>query len=114
MKTALPILLGLSLFPTFLTAEDDITKVNATTKAFWSYKPLRRPSVPEVKDPAWSRSPIDAFLADRLEANGLKPNGPASRRSARQRVSGVRGHSKGALTHGPPLGATETRISLFL
>ena len=25
MKTALPILLGLSLFPTFLTAEDDIT-----------------------------------------------------------------------------------------
>ena len=87
MKTALPILLGLSLFPTFLTAEDDITKVNATTKAFWSYKPLRRPSVPEVKDPAWSRSPIDAFLVDRLEANGLKPNGPASRRELIRRAS---------------------------
>lgn len=87
MKTALPILLGLSLFPTFLTAEEDITKVNATTKAFWSYKPLRRPSVPEVKDPAWSRSPIDAFLLVRLEANGLKPNGPASRRELIRRAS---------------------------
>ena len=87
MKNALPILLGLALFPTFLTAEDDITKVNATTKAFWSYKPLRRPSVPEVKDPVWSYSPIDAFLLDRLESNGLKPNGPASKRELIRRAS---------------------------
>ena len=87
MKNALPILLGLALFPTFLTAEDDITKVNATTKAFWSYKPLRRPSVPEVKDPVWSHSPIDAFLLDRLESNGLKPNGPASKRELIRRAS---------------------------
>ena len=87
MKNALPILLGLALFPTFLTAEDDITKVNATTKAFWSYKPLRRPSVPEVKDPVWSHSPIDAFLLDRLESNGLKPNGPATKRELIRRAS---------------------------
>ena len=87
MKTALPILLGLSFFPAFLTAEEDITKVNATTKAFWSYKPLRRPTVPKVTEPAWSRSPIDAFLLSRLQANGLKPNEPASKRELIRRAT---------------------------
>ena len=52
-----------------------ITSVNATTKAFWSYRPLRRPAVPRVEDPSWSKNPIDAFLYARLAEQGLEPNG---------------------------------------
>ena len=72
---------------TFLSAEEDITKVNATTKAFWSYKPLRRPEVPKVDNSSWSTSPIDAFIYKQLQANGLKPNDPASRRELIRRAS---------------------------
>ncbi|MDP7106326.1 MAG: DUF1549 domain-containing protein, partial [Roseibacillus sp.] len=78
-------------FAIFLPAEE-ITKVNATTKAFWSYKPLRRPRVPEVENPQWSANPVDAFIYKRLEANGLKPNESASRRELIRRASfGVTG-----------------------
>jgi hypothetical protein len=43
---------------------------------YWAYKVPVRPAVPPVKDPklaAWSKSPIDAFVASKLEARGLTP-----------------------------------------
>ena len=87
MKNVLLTLPLLALFATFSSAEEIITKVNATTKSFWSYKPLRRPSVPKIGNPAWSANPIDAFIYKRLEAKRLKPNGPASRRELIRRAS---------------------------
>ncbi len=67
--------------------DSEITTVNPTTRSFWSYKPLRRPAVPEVDNPEWGRNPIDAFIHDRLAKEGLKPNGPASRRELIRRAS---------------------------
>lgn len=87
MKNVLLTLPLLATFATCLAAEEIITKVNATTKSFWSYKPLRRPSVPKVGNPAWSANPIDAFIYKRLEAKGLKPNSLASRRELIRRAS---------------------------
>ena len=55
------------------------TKVNATTKAFWSHKPLQRPEVPKVADATWQKNPIDAFVFEKLDAAGLKPNPKADR-----------------------------------
>lgn len=40
----------------------------------WSYSRLARPAVPAVRDSAWVRNPIDAFVLARLEAAGLAPN----------------------------------------
>ena len=44
---------------------------------YWAYKPPVRPAIPTLKDPAlaaWSKQPIDALIAAKLEAKGLKPS----------------------------------------
>ena len=87
MKNVLLVLPLLVLPLASSVGEEDITKVNATTKAFWSYKPLRRPDVPKVDHAGWNASPIDAFLYKRLQAAGLEPNEPASRRELIRRAS---------------------------
>ena len=65
----------------------ETTSINATTKAFWSYKPLVRPVAPRVKHPTWSKNPIDAFLYREMAKEGLTPNGPASRQQLIRRAS---------------------------
>ena len=67
--------------------KSESTSINATTKAFWSYKPLKRPTVPLVNHPTWGKNPIDAFLYSRMAKEGLKPNGPAGRRELIRRAS---------------------------
>jgi hypothetical protein len=39
----------------------------------WAFRPPSRPPVPSVKNGSWVRSPIDAFIAARLESRGLNP-----------------------------------------
>ncbi|MGV3720809.1 MAG: PSD1 and planctomycete cytochrome C domain-containing protein [Actinomycetota bacterium] len=53
--------------------------VNAETMKFWAFQPVKRPAIPKVKNAAWARNPIDAFVLQRLEKAGLQPNSPASR-----------------------------------
>lgn len=52
----------------------------------WSWRPVTRPAIPAVKDAAWVRSPVDAFLLARIEAAGLRPAGPADDRTWLRRV----------------------------
>src|SRR5262245_16810654 len=56
-------------------------------KAHWAWKKPVRPAVPGVKDTAWVRNPIDAFIAARREAAGLPPAPPASREQLLRRLS---------------------------
>jgi hypothetical protein len=55
----------------------------------WELVPLRRPAVPAV--PAeyrtWVRNPVDAFVLDKLLANGLAPSPEADRRSLIRRLT---------------------------
>jgi mono/diheme cytochrome c family protein len=60
--------------------------VNAQTKAFWSFQPVKRPAVPRVKNAAWVKNPIDAFILAKLEGNGLTPNPPADRAALLRRA----------------------------
>lgn len=39
----------------------------------WSFQPIERPGVPEVRDQAWIRNPVDAFVLARLEREGIAP-----------------------------------------
>ena len=39
----------------------------------WSFQPIERPAVPEVRDQAWIRNPVDAFVLARLEREGIAP-----------------------------------------
>ena len=45
----------------------------------WAFQPLSRPAVPRLDGPV--RNPIDAFIAVGLQERGLRPLGPADRRT---------------------------------
>jgi Protein of unknown function (DUF1553)/Protein of unknown function (DUF1549) len=51
-----------------------------------TFQAVRRPELPEVSDPAWSHNPIDRFTFSRMEAEGIKPVGPADRRTLIRRL----------------------------
>jgi len=44
----------------------------------WSLQPVKRAEPPAVKNSAWVRNPIDAFILAKLEAAGLSPSKEAS------------------------------------
>jgi mono/diheme cytochrome c family protein len=52
----------------------------------WSFQPVRKPAVPRVRNLAWVRNPIDAFVLAGLEARGWKPAGSASPQALLRRV----------------------------
>ncbi len=60
--------------------------VTEEAKKYWAYQPVKRPIVPTVKDTAWVKSPIDAFVLAKLEAKGLKPVNPADKRTLIRRA----------------------------
>ena len=51
------------------------------------FQPPKRPLLPAVKNPAWVRNPIDAFVLAKLEAHGLAPNRPADKLRLLRRVT---------------------------
>jgi mono/diheme cytochrome c family protein len=53
----------------------------------WSLQPVKKPAVPKVKNVAWAKNPIDAFILARLEARHLSPSAPADRRTLLRRVT---------------------------
>jgi hypothetical protein len=56
-------------------------------EAHWAYvKPVRR-EPPALKNPAWVRNPIDAFVLARLEKEGIAPSPEADRPALAKRLS---------------------------
>ncbi len=51
----------------------------APESLWWSLKPVHQPAVPAVKQAAWVRKPVDAFILAALEEKGMEPSAPASR-----------------------------------
>jgi hypothetical protein len=52
----------------------------------WAFQSVYRPAVPTVRDGAWIRTPIDAFVLARLERLGIRPCPPAEKRTLLRRV----------------------------
>ena len=59
----------------------------ATWQKHWAFIPPTRPAVPAVTDPKWVRNPIDAFVRERLDREGLKPSPEADRATLLRRVT---------------------------
>jgi hypothetical protein len=55
-------------------------------RAWWSFQPLRKPAVPEVRRKADAANDLDAFLLTRLEARKLAFSPPASKRELIRRA----------------------------
>jgi hypothetical protein len=51
----------------------------------WSLQPVKTVTPPKSQDP-WAAAPIDAFILDKLRANGLGPSPPADRTSLIRRL----------------------------
>ncbi|MEW5977357.1 MAG: PSD1 and planctomycete cytochrome C domain-containing protein [Acidobacteriota bacterium] len=53
----------------------------------WSFQKITRPEVPETRDKAWIRQPIDAFVLAKLESEGIKPSPEADKVTLLRRLS---------------------------
>ncbi len=57
-----------------------------TPEKHWAFQPVQRPALPLVRDRAWVRTPLDAFVRASLEKQGLHPAPPADRNTLLRRV----------------------------
>src|SRR5579883_3329619 len=60
--------------------------ITEEAKKYWVYQPVKRSAVPEVKNKAWVKTPVDAFILAKLEAKGLKPVKPVDKVALVRRV----------------------------
>jgi hypothetical protein len=68
-------------------ASADDAAIPPARKEHWAWKPPVRPPLPAIKNAAWVRNPIDAFILAKLEATGLTPAPPASREQLLRRMT---------------------------
>src|SRR6266481_1551854 len=65
---------------------ESTSKPTAAGTSWWSLRKPVRPPVPAVKNAAWVLNPIDAFILDKVEQNGLRQAPPADRRTLARRA----------------------------
>ena len=64
-----------------------ITGLTGKAREHWAFQAVKKSPVPEVKNKAWVKTPIDSFILAKLEEKGLQPNPPAGPESFLRRVS---------------------------
>jgi Protein of unknown function (DUF1553)/Protein of unknown function (DUF1549) len=89
-RSLLVFLLGLCPGVAFGGEPGDLARYDARItqkdRRHWSFQPVQSPVLPAVKDMAWVRNPIDAFVLARLEARGWKPSPAAEPRALLRRI----------------------------
>jgi hypothetical protein len=60
--------------------------VDEAARNFWSFKPVVRPELPAVKNAAWVKTPVDAFILAKLEERDLAPAPPADKATLLRRA----------------------------
>ncbi len=56
-------------------------------RRWWAFQKVTSPAVPQVKNAAWVRTPVDAFILAKLEEKGISPNAAADKATLLRRVS---------------------------
>jgi mono/diheme cytochrome c family protein len=67
------------------TAPTPLTVAEVRAK-HWSFRPVKMPAVPDVKNAAWVKTPVDAFVLVNLEKNNVAPAPPADKRTLIRRA----------------------------
>ncbi|MEE3371229.1 MAG: DUF1553 domain-containing protein [Planctomycetota bacterium] len=62
-------------------------EAGAVYSTHWAFKNPVRPALPTSKHRHWIRNPIDAFVLQRLQQQGMQPSPPAQRRQLLRRIS---------------------------
>ena len=63
-----------------------LTGLTSKAREHWSYQPVKKYPVPEVKNKAWVKNSIDAFVLAKLEEKSLQPNPAAGPEAFLRRV----------------------------
>jgi hypothetical protein len=92
IHTGLPLVVLALVFPAAgLRAEKEATPAKSPftqkDREYWAFQPVRRHPVPAVHQTSWIRNPIDAFILQRLEADGIKPSPEADAVTLLRRVT---------------------------
>src|SRR2546425_4607643 len=66
-------LLAIAVSCTALAADRD-HKFTESQLKYWAYQPVRKPPVPAVKNRAWVKSGVDAFVLKELEGKQISPS----------------------------------------
>ena len=67
-------------------AQHSAFQITEQDRAFWAFQTIRRPALPQVERIDSVANPIDLFILSKLEAEGLAPNPPATRRELVRRA----------------------------
>ena len=70
-----------------LPVQSDLEPAAAHLPSHWSFRPIRKPPIPSVRDRQWVRTPVDAFILSRLEEQGIQPAAAADPRTLVRRVT---------------------------
>ncbi len=65
-------------------------KLSGLTEAarnHWAYQPVKKPAVPRAKNPAWARTPVDAFILAKLDENKMVPAPDATKEALLRRAT---------------------------
>lgn len=68
------------------TTQTKLTGLTDSARHHWAYLPVVKPAVPAVKNANWCKTPIDAYVAQALEANNMVPNKPATKEALIRRA----------------------------
>lgn len=64
----------------------DADKITEDDRQWWAYQPLHHAQVPPSPASGWARNPIDHFIAQRLQSEGLTPAPEADRATLIRRL----------------------------
>ncbi|MCC6291305.1 MAG: DUF1553 domain-containing protein [Bryobacterales bacterium] len=82
-----PVYTGHAIAPRELEVLKSWIASGAKWEKHWSFNPPQAADPPRVSAPAWVRNPIDAFILERLDREGLKPSPEASPETLLRRVT---------------------------
>src|SRR6478672_1434264 len=74
--------------PTAAATDDELRFIGARTK-YWAFQKVVRPAPPDVQGPGteWIKSPIDAFILQKLAEKQLAPSPPLDRTPLLRRLT---------------------------
>ncbi len=75
-----------AFWPERLSPETGITS-DQTSRGHWAFQPVREPVLPVVQNVHWSRTSVDPFVLEKLEAAKVAPSPVADRRTLLRRVT---------------------------
>src|SRR3984893_7168837 len=86
MRHVYPVV-GLALVASFLFAAEAPHVFTPAQKSYWAFQPVKKSPVPAVKNKAWVKTPIDAFILAKLEEKNLQPNPAADKLTLLKRAT---------------------------